>query len=76
MVRAINQIGHVMNIETIAEGVESIDLLARLGAIGVDYAQGYAIGRPQPFAAGSANARPSAGARGAVEKTQGPAAIL
>jgi diguanylate cyclase (GGDEF)-like protein len=76
MVRAINQIGHVMNIETIAEGVESIDLLARLGAIGVDYAQGYAIGRPRPFATDGANARPSAGARGTVEKTQGPAAIL
>jgi len=50
MVRAINQIGHVMNIKTIAEGVESMQLLARLEAIGVDYAQGYAIGRPQPFA--------------------------
>ncbi len=50
MVRAINQIGHVMNIKTIAEGVESAELLAVLGAIGVDYAQGYAIGRPQPFA--------------------------
>jgi diguanylate cyclase (GGDEF)-like protein len=50
MVRAINQIGHVMNIRTIAEGVESAELLTVLGAIGVDYAQGYAIGRPQPFA--------------------------
>jgi diguanylate cyclase (GGDEF)-like protein len=49
MVRAINQIGHVMNIRTIAEGVESAELLTVLGAIGVDYAQGYAIGRPQPF---------------------------
>jgi diguanylate cyclase (GGDEF)-like protein len=50
MVRAINQIGHVMNIKTIAEGVESTDLLSRLGAIGVDYAQGYAIGIPRAFA--------------------------
>jgi len=49
MVRAINQIGHVMGIKTIAEGVESPDLLTRLGAIGVDYAQGYAFGRPQPI---------------------------
>jgi diguanylate cyclase (GGDEF)-like protein len=47
MVRAINQIGHVMGIKTIAEGVESAELLTRLGAIGVDYAQGYAFGRPQ-----------------------------
>jgi diguanylate cyclase (GGDEF)-like protein len=50
MVRAINQIGHVMNIKTIAEGVESMDLLPRLGAMGVDYAQGYAIGIPRAFA--------------------------
>jgi len=39
----------VMGIKTIAEGVESLNLLARLGAIGVDYAQGYAFGKPQPF---------------------------
>jgi len=50
MVRAINQIGHVMNIKTIAEGVESMDLLPRLAAMGVDYAQGYAIGIPRAFA--------------------------
>ena len=49
MVRAINQIGHVMGIKTIAEGVESLNVLARLGTIGVDYAQGYAFGKPQPF---------------------------
>lgn len=49
MVRAINQIGHVMNIKTIAEGVESAEVLSRLGSIGVDYAQGYAIGRPRPL---------------------------
>ena len=75
MVRAINQIGHVMNIKTIAEGVESIELLARLGAIGVDYAQGYAIGRPRPFAAGGTNAWPSPGAREAFRPAQGPVAV-
>jgi diguanylate cyclase (GGDEF)-like protein len=50
MVRAINQIGHVMNIKTIAEGVESMELLPRLDAMGVDYAQGYAIGIPRALA--------------------------
>jgi EAL domain-containing protein (putative c-di-GMP-specific phosphodiesterase class I) len=74
MVRAINQIGHVMNIKTIAEGVESIELLARLGTIGVDYAQGYAIGRPRAFAAEGTNAWPSA-TRDAVRPAQGPVAI-
>jgi diguanylate cyclase (GGDEF)-like protein len=52
MVLAINQIGHVMNIKTIAEGVESVELLPRLRAIGVDYAQGYAIGIPRLFVPG------------------------
>ncbi len=49
MVQAINQIGHVMRIETIAESVESEAILQRLKEIGVDYAQGYAISPPQPF---------------------------
>src|SRR6185369_14088233 len=75
MVRAINQIGHVMNIKTIAEGVESIELLARLGAIGVDYAQGYAIGRPRPFAADGTNVWPTPGTREAVRPAPGPVAL-
>ena len=47
MVSAINQIGHAMGIKTIAEGVESQEALRRLGEIGVDYAQGSAIGIPR-----------------------------
>ena len=50
MVQAINQIGHVMKIQTVAESVESEAILQRLKEIGVDYAQGYAISRPAPFA--------------------------
>jgi diguanylate cyclase (GGDEF)-like protein/PAS domain S-box-containing protein len=49
MVQAIHQVGHVMNIGTIAEFVEQRAILDELGAIGVDYAQGYAIARPQPL---------------------------
>lgn len=49
MVEAINRIGHVMNIETIAECVESEAILAQLREIGVDYVQGFAIARPLPF---------------------------
>jgi EAL domain-containing protein (putative c-di-GMP-specific phosphodiesterase class I) len=52
VVESINQLGHVMGIETIAEYVETEAVLARLTAMGVDYAQGYAIGQPQPFAEG------------------------
>jgi len=51
MVEAINRIGHVMGKRTIAEFVESDDVLASLRRIGVDYAQGYAISKPKPFLA-------------------------
>lgn len=46
MVEAINSIGHVMNIKTIAESVESDAILGALQRIGVDYAQGYGIEKP------------------------------
>jgi len=69
MVRAINQIGHVMGIKTIAEGVESPDLLGSLRAIGVDYAQGYAFGRPQPIG----EERPTQASSGSVGVVQLPA---
>lgn len=49
MVDSINQIGKVMGKQTIAEFVENEAILARLEDIGVDYAQGYAINRPQPI---------------------------
>jgi len=49
MVEAIHRIGHVMGLETIAESVEDERILARLKAIGVNYAQGYAVGRPRPL---------------------------
>jgi EAL domain-containing protein (putative c-di-GMP-specific phosphodiesterase class I) len=49
MVRSINEIGHVMGKETIAEFVESDEILGRLREVGVDYAQGYRIGEPAPL---------------------------
>ncbi|MGH8597520.1 MAG: EAL domain-containing protein [Gammaproteobacteria bacterium] len=50
MVRSINEIGHVMGKRTIAEFVEDRTILDVLRDLGVDYAQGYEIGRPQPIA--------------------------
>lgn len=50
MVRSINQIGKVMGLKTIAECVESEDIVARLAEENVDYVQGYAVARPQPLA--------------------------
>jgi EAL domain-containing protein (putative c-di-GMP-specific phosphodiesterase class I) len=40
-----------MGIATVAEYVESPALRDRLRDIGVQFGQGYAIGRPQPMAA-------------------------
>ncbi|BCG64301.1 MAG: two-component system, chemotaxis family, CheB/CheR fusion protein [Methyloprofundus sp.] len=50
MVKSINQIGHVMGLETIAEFVENEQILDKLREIGIDYAQGYHLGKPQPIA--------------------------
>ena len=49
MVQAINNIGHVMGIKTIAEFVETPAIAKRLTALGVDYAQGYSIAEPMPI---------------------------
>jgi diguanylate cyclase (GGDEF)-like protein/PAS domain S-box-containing protein len=49
MVRSINEIGHVMGKKTIAEFVEDQAILGVLRTLGVDYAQGYEIGRPHPI---------------------------
>ena len=48
MVEAINRIGHVMGIQTIAEFVENDAILEALRTIGVDFAQGYGVEMPKP----------------------------
>jgi diguanylate cyclase (GGDEF)-like protein/PAS domain S-box-containing protein len=50
MVDAINQIGHIMGLITIAESVESAEILQKIRESGIDYGQGYWIGEPRPFA--------------------------
>jgi Amt family ammonium transporter len=50
MVQAINAIGHVMGLKTIAEYVASEAIAQRLREIGVDYGQGYHLGEPRPLA--------------------------
>jgi EAL domain-containing protein (putative c-di-GMP-specific phosphodiesterase class I) len=50
MVKAINEIGHVMHLETIAEFVENAAILDKLRDIGVDFVQGYHLGKPLPIA--------------------------
>jgi EAL domain-containing protein (putative c-di-GMP-specific phosphodiesterase class I) len=46
MVEAINRVGHVMRLKTVAEGVENLETLETLRKLGVDYAQGFAISEP------------------------------
>ncbi|HPF58883.1 MAG TPA: EAL domain-containing protein [Candidatus Competibacteraceae bacterium] len=49
MVSSINEIGHVMGMETIAEFVKDHEVLEKLRTIGVNYAQGYGISKPRPL---------------------------
>jgi diguanylate cyclase (GGDEF)-like protein len=46
MVRSINEVAKLLGKTTVAEFVENAEALARLRALGVDYAQGYGIERP------------------------------
>lgn len=50
IVKSIQDVCRVMGIETVAEFVENQEIIDRLQVIGINYAQGYAIGRPQPLA--------------------------
>ena len=52
MVRSINEIGHVMGKQTVAEFVEDQAIFDKLRETGVDYAQGYVVGRPRPIEEG------------------------
>lgn len=48
-VRAIVELAKGMGIETVAEYVEDMEIAQELTRRGVDYAQGYAFGRPEPL---------------------------
>jgi len=49
ILQSINRIGHVMNIKTVAEYVETPEIRKRLEEIGIDYLQGYLIHKPAPL---------------------------
>ena len=49
IVGAINRVGHVMGMKTIAECVESKEILTKLECLDVDYAQGYVFSKPYPL---------------------------
>jgi diguanylate cyclase (GGDEF)-like protein len=46
VVRSINEIGHLLGKQTIAEFVENDEILACLRGLGVDYAQGFGVEKP------------------------------
>lgn len=48
MVNSINEVAQVMGMKTIAEFVENDAIVEKLKLIGVDYVQGYGIGKPVP----------------------------
>ena len=59
MVNSINEICHVTGKKTIAEFVENDAILRKLKEIGVDYAQGYRIGKPKLLTEQIATEEPS-----------------
>lgn len=50
VVQAMTELAQFLEMAVVAEGVESADQLAVLRSLGVDWVQGYVIGRPQPAA--------------------------
>ena len=48
MVEAISQVGRAMGIHTIAERVESAEVLTELGRLGIGFAQGFFLAAPRP----------------------------
>ncbi|MEO8897616.1 MAG: bifunctional diguanylate cyclase/phosphodiesterase [Candidatus Dormibacter sp.] len=48
LVRATIALGHKLNMRVVAEGIEDIETLNLIAAIGCDLAQGYFISRPMP----------------------------
>jgi diguanylate cyclase (GGDEF)-like protein/PAS domain S-box-containing protein len=51
IVDAINRISHILGMQTVAESVEDADTLASVAAIGIDFAQGYFIAKPEALEA-------------------------
>ncbi len=52
MVRAIQDVARVLGKRTVAEHTASAEVIEELAAIGVDFVQGYAVGRPREIDSG------------------------
>jgi EAL domain-containing protein (putative c-di-GMP-specific phosphodiesterase class I) len=42
-------VGHALQLATVGVGVETAEVLASLRRLGVDFAQGFGIARPEPL---------------------------
>ncbi len=51
MVNSINQVGHALGLQTIAEWAEDQAAIEALKELGIDYAQGYGVGKAEPIEA-------------------------
>jgi len=49
MIEAINQVGHIMGLKTIAEYVENGAIHQAVTRIGIDFVQGFTIHKPEPL---------------------------
>ena len=49
MAKSINDLAHFLGQETIAEFAENDEVIAKIREIGVDYIQGWGVGRPEPL---------------------------
>jgi EAL domain-containing protein (putative c-di-GMP-specific phosphodiesterase class I) len=49
VVRGVTRMAHDLGLVVVAEGIEREDEAAQASAIGINYAQGYLFGRPQPL---------------------------
>ena len=49
MVHAVNYVAHEMGMKTVAEYAESEEIIAALQTLSIDYAQGHALGKPEPL---------------------------
>jgi EAL domain-containing protein (putative c-di-GMP-specific phosphodiesterase class I) len=49
IVDAVNRIGHILGMQTVAESVEDAETLAKIAELKIDYAQGYFVAEPEPF---------------------------
>ncbi|MEL6581395.1 MAG: EAL domain-containing protein, partial [Cyanobacteria bacterium J06621_12] len=49
IIRSFHQVAQLMGVATIAEFVDSQEKLTHLKSLGIDYAQGYWIAKPQPL---------------------------